>query len=187
EQSMDQELTRSNLALALTMNQPINKNGAVAEDWKKSSPVRVVRSYKLAKESKFLPPLKASAMMNGFLVWRYEFRRDDPEPAPWTKKGKARIEQLGLTMYCPEGYVVPNAKSEMDKAKAKGKKGSGRSRKEEEEAEAPTNKKAKAVAKIFKPHAETLKLIAQDLLNARTWQLILEQEYPSETAFLEAI
>ena len=25
-------------------------------------------------------------------------RRDDPIPAPWTKEGKKRTEQLGLTM-----------------------------------------------------------------------------------------
>jgi len=35
---------------------------------------------------------------SGFIVWRYLLRRDDPSPAPWTKAGKRRIEQLGLTM-----------------------------------------------------------------------------------------
>ena len=35
---------------------------------------------------------------SGFLVWRYLFRRDDPAPAPWTKEGKKRIAELGLTM-----------------------------------------------------------------------------------------
>lgn len=83
EQSMDQELTRSNLALALTMNMPINtKEGATAKDWKKSSPVRVTRSYKLAKESKFAPAegIRYDGLyklvrywpepgQNGFLVW----------------------------------------------------------------------------------------------------------------------
>lgn len=116
-------------------------------------------------------------------------------------------------MYCPEGYVVPNTKPDKEKAKPKAKakakaepkpkaKGRGRPRRgakeveeaeevseveEEEEEEAPTPKKAKIVAKVFKPRADTLKLIAKDLLNARTWQLILEHEYPTETAFLEAI
>ena len=33
---------------------------------------------------------------SGFKVWRYLFRRDDTEPAPWTNEGKKRIEQLGL-------------------------------------------------------------------------------------------
>ena len=35
---------------------------------------------------------------SGFQVWRYEMRRDDPIPAPWTKQGKLRIQQLGLVM-----------------------------------------------------------------------------------------
>lgn len=35
---------------------------------------------------------------SGFLVWRYLLRRDDTEPEPWTKEGKDRIRQLGLTM-----------------------------------------------------------------------------------------
>jgi len=35
---------------------------------------------------------------SGFTVWRYLLRRDDAAPAPWTKAGKRRIEELGLTM-----------------------------------------------------------------------------------------
>jgi len=35
---------------------------------------------------------------SGFIVWRYLLRRDDPSPAPWTKAGKRRIEELGLTI-----------------------------------------------------------------------------------------
>lgn len=35
---------------------------------------------------------------SGFLVWRYLLRRDDTEPGPWTREGKDRIRQLGLTM-----------------------------------------------------------------------------------------
>ena len=37
-------------------------------------------------------------------MYRYEFRRDDPIPAPWTKQGKARIKELGLEMIFPETY-----------------------------------------------------------------------------------
>lgn len=43
---------------------------------------------------------------SGFLVWRYMLRRDDEEPAPWTKEGKERMKKLGLTMQvelCPPG------------------------------------------------------------------------------------
>lgn len=35
---------------------------------------------------------------SGFLVWRYLLRRDDDEPAPWTRDGKERIKKLGLTI-----------------------------------------------------------------------------------------
>lgn len=35
---------------------------------------------------------------SGFLVWRYLLRRDDTEPGPWTREGKDRMRQLGLTM-----------------------------------------------------------------------------------------
>lgn len=35
---------------------------------------------------------------SGFLVWRYLLRRDDTEPEPWTREGKDRTRQLGLTM-----------------------------------------------------------------------------------------
>jgi E3 ubiquitin-protein ligase UHRF1 len=35
---------------------------------------------------------------SGFIVWRYLLKRDDPTPAPWTKEGKKRIEELGLTV-----------------------------------------------------------------------------------------
>lgn len=210
DQSFDQELSRTNLALALTMNMPICQEGAVAKNWKNSSPVRVIRSYKLAKESKFAPKVGIrydglyklvrywkEPGQNGFMVWRYEFRRDDPEPAPWTDKGKQKIEELGLTMYVPEGYIPPNTKTDKTKAKpaAKGKKDKGkRGKKEEsdeevaEESEELSPEKNRFFpTKVFKPSKETLELIANDLLNARTWQLILEQSFPSEPAFLEAI
>lgn len=35
---------------------------------------------------------------SGFKVWRYLLRRDDPIPAPWTKEGEKRTQQLGLVM-----------------------------------------------------------------------------------------
>lgn len=42
---------------------------------------------------------------NGFLMWKYVLRRDDPAPAPWTKEGKDRIAFLGLKMLYPDGYL----------------------------------------------------------------------------------
>uniref|UniRef100_A0A4W5PCI4 E3 ubiquitin-protein ligase UHRF n=1 Tax=Hucho hucho TaxID=62062 RepID=A0A4W5PCI4_9TELE len=112
EQSCDQKLTNMNRALALNCNASVNeKDGATAKDWKAGKPVRVVRSSKGRKHSKFSPedgnrydgiykvvkywPEKGKS---GFLVWRYLLKRNDDEPAPWTRDGKERIKKLGLTM-----------------------------------------------------------------------------------------
>uniref|UniRef100_A0A6Q2Z446 E3 ubiquitin-protein ligase UHRF n=1 Tax=Esox lucius TaxID=8010 RepID=A0A6Q2Z446_ESOLU len=119
EQSCDQKLTNMNRALALNCNAAVNeKDGAEARDWKAGKPVRVVRSSKGRKHSKFSPedgnrydgiykvvkywPEKGKS---GFLVWRYLLKRNDDEPAPWTRDGKERIKKLGLTMQYPEGYL----------------------------------------------------------------------------------
>jgi E3 ubiquitin-protein ligase UHRF1 len=48
-QSFDQELTRYNLALAVTCNAEVDEAGATAVDWRKSLGIRVVRSSKLRK------------------------------------------------------------------------------------------------------------------------------------------
>merc|ERR1711964_363613 len=105
EQSMDQTLTRMNKALAKNCDAPINaKDGAEAKDWKNGKPLRVLRSWKGAKHSKYAPldgvrydgiykvvkywPQKGKS---GFIVWRYLMKRDDEEPAPWTKAGKKRM------------------------------------------------------------------------------------------------
>uniref|UniRef100_A0A8C7G4N7 E3 ubiquitin-protein ligase UHRF n=1 Tax=Oncorhynchus kisutch TaxID=8019 RepID=A0A8C7G4N7_ONCKI len=112
EQSCDQKLTNMNRALALNCNASVNeKDGATAKDWKAGKPVRVVRSSKGRKHSKFSPedgnrydgiykvvkywPEKGKS---GFLVWRYLLKRNDDEPAPWTRDGKERIKKLGLIM-----------------------------------------------------------------------------------------
>uniref|UniRef100_A0A8C5AV47 E3 ubiquitin-protein ligase UHRF n=1 Tax=Gadus morhua TaxID=8049 RepID=A0A8C5AV47_GADMO len=112
EQSCDQKLTNMNRALALNCNTPVNdKDGAEAKNWKAGRSVRVIRSSKGRKHSKYSPedgnrydgiykvvkywPEKGKS---GFLVWRYLLKRDDDEPAPWTRDGKERIKKLGLTM-----------------------------------------------------------------------------------------
>lgn len=137
------ELCLSCRALALNCSAPINdKHGAEAKDWRAGKPVRVVRSVKGGKHSKYAPLegnrydgiykarrggapclgqekglcswLLQGVMVlpclfqvvkywpetgkSGFLVWRYLLRRDDEEPAPWTKEGKDRMKKLGLTM-----------------------------------------------------------------------------------------
>ena len=90
-QTFDQKLTRYNKAIAISCNAKFNdKSGNTAKDWKNGKPIRVLRSYKMAKISKFAPeigvrydgiykvvkywPEKAKS---GFIVWRYLFRRDE--------------------------------------------------------------------------------------------------------------
>ena len=82
-------------------------------------PVRVVRSYKLRKYSKFAPEVGyrydgiykvvryyPEVGKSGFVVWRYFLRRDDPNPAPWHKLGKE------LDVIYPPGYMQAQALKE---------------------------------------------------------------------------
>jgi E3 ubiquitin-protein ligase UHRF1 len=104
KQSKDQEFTRENAGLK-AMHAP----GKSQDAWRKGKAVRVVRSSKLSKTNHghFAPAVpegwKQSMRYDGtykvvsaervegksgFLVCRYKLRRDDPEPAPWSKKYK---------------------------------------------------------------------------------------------------
>lgn len=85
-QSFHQELTRENLALAMTCDAEVSKDGAVAKNWKKSLAIRVVRGFKLKKlHPKFAPELgyRYDGIYRlvkygpgegafGFIVYRYE-------------------------------------------------------------------------------------------------------------------
>ncbi len=44
---------------------------------------------------------------SGFLVWRYLLKRNDDEPAPWTRDGKERMKKLGLTMQVTSARFHP--------------------------------------------------------------------------------
>merc|ERR1719189_3099361 len=131
-QSSDQELTRTNAAIAMNCKAKFDdKNGGDAgEDWKKGLPIRVVRGYKGRKHSKYAPeegcrydglykvvkywPQRG---LSNFIVWRYLLRRDDPAPAPWTKEGKKKIEEGGWgELRKPENYE--EAQAEKMRAKA---------------------------------------------------------------------
>jgi E3 ubiquitin-protein ligase UHRF1 len=46
---------------------------------------------------------------SGFLVWRYLLKRNDDEPAPWTRDGKERIKKLGLTMQVDARIILLTA------------------------------------------------------------------------------
>ena len=52
---------------------------------------------------------------SGFKVWRYLLRRDDPTPAPWTEEGKQRMEEQGLSLVYPAGYLELKAQQEKER------------------------------------------------------------------------
>jgi len=131
EQSFDQELTKSNGALAMCCDCKFDDvNGGEAKDWKKGKAIRVVRGYKGAKHSKYAPEIGnrydgiykvvkywPEKGKSGFRVWRYLIRRDDPAPAPWTEEGKKRIEEGGYgEVVYPEGYHEAQAEKEKENA-----------------------------------------------------------------------
>ncbi|KAG2466746.1 UHRF2 ligase, partial [Polypterus senegalus] len=116
----------------LNCDAPLNdKNGAESKNWRAGKPVRVVRSSKGRRISKYAPEegnrydgiykvVKYWPEIGkcGFLVWRYLLRRDDSEPAPWTSEGIERTKKLGLTVQYPEGYLEAMAnKVKKDKIK----------------------------------------------------------------------
>ncbi|XP_041422994.1 ubiquitin-like with PHD and ring finger domains 2 isoform X1 [Xenopus laevis] len=132
EHSFDQTLTHMNRALALNCDAALNdKDGAESKNWRAGKPVRVVRSSKGRRISKYAPEdgnrydgiykvVKYWPEIGkcGFLVWRYLLRRDDAEPAPWTPEGMDRSKNLGLTLQFPEGYLEAMAsKEKKDKVK----------------------------------------------------------------------
>ncbi|XP_075683817.1 E3 ubiquitin-protein ligase UHRF1-like [Rhinoderma darwinii] len=195
EQSCDQKLTNTNRALAMNCNARINeKQGAEAKDWQRGKPVRVVRNAKGRKHSKYAPedgnrydgiykvvkywPEKGKS---GFLIWRYLLRRDDEEPAPWTKEGKERVKKLGLTIHYPEGYLESVANKEREKENMdsdeqetpiKGK----RKRKyviEDDEDDAEGAPKKTKTDLVYDLTPEQKELIEKDELNVKLWNEVM--------------
>ncbi|XP_051907443.1 E3 ubiquitin-protein ligase UHRF2-like isoform X2 [Hippocampus zosterae] len=141
EHSFDQTLTHMNRALALNCDAPLNdKDGAESRNWRAGKPVRVVRSSKGRRISKYAPEegnrydgiykvVKYWPEIGkcGYLVWRYLLRRDDQEPAPWTPEGLDRIKKLGLLIQYPPGYQAVMANKTKKEAIARPGRG-GRSK-----------------------------------------------------------
>uniref|UniRef100_A0A8C5DQ69 E3 ubiquitin-protein ligase UHRF n=1 Tax=Gouania willdenowi TaxID=441366 RepID=A0A8C5DQ69_GOUWI len=138
EHSFDQTLTHMNRALALNCDAPLNdKDGAESRNWREGKPVRVVRSSKGRRISKYAPEegnrydgiykvVKYWPEIGkcGYLVWRYLLRRDDLEPAPWTPEGLERIQKLGLRVQYPPGYQAAMANKTKKEACARPGRGS---------------------------------------------------------------
>uniref|UniRef100_A0A673ACE8 E3 ubiquitin-protein ligase UHRF n=1 Tax=Sphaeramia orbicularis TaxID=375764 RepID=A0A673ACE8_9TELE len=190
EQSCDQTLTHMNRALALNCNVPVNdKNGAESKNWKEGKPVRVVRSCKGRKHSKYSPeegnrydgiykivkywPEKGKS---GFLVWRYLLKRDDDEPAPWSRDGKERIKKLGLTIQYPAGYQKEKEnKNEVEEEgtpnKAKRKR---KSQGTESTKTSPGKTPKKIKVEVYKLTSEQKTLIKNDKANKKLWDEAME-------------
>ncbi|KAJ2468545.1 hypothetical protein GGI02_003668 [Coemansia sp. RSA 2322] len=197
-QTFDQELTRQNRSLALACAAEIDEeNGATAMDWKMSSPIRVCRSYKIAKKHPEYAPAEGVRYdglyriakywkekgESGHYVWRYLFRRDDPEPAPWTPEGIANIERWGLELYDPDnGSSAPASGS---KSKAGADQEPSTKRKQAGKAASGTKKANKVYT--CTPSRELLEMIRLDTSNTRMWATMAEGTYPSESSYLEAL
>ncbi|KAK4518744.1 uncharacterized protein ATC70_008966 [Mucor velutinosus] len=161
-----QELTRSNLLLALTCNTPVNAvNGGRALDWRKSQPIRVCRSSTLkALHPEFAPaegfrydgeykivrywPYKEPT--TGNLIWKYLFKRDDTEMPPWSSEGRRMISRRGLRMINP----VDEETEELRR---------------------------------FTPSYKAQVAIAKDTQNRRLWNQISELKFWSEFEFLQYV
>lgn len=178
--------------MALNCDAPLDdKIGAESRNWRAGKPVRVIRSFKGRKISKYAPeegnrydgiykvvkywPEISSS--HGFLVWRYLLRRDDVEPAPWTSEGIERSRRLCLRLQYPAGY--PSDKE--------GKKTKGQSKKQTNEAtkrpasddECPgaskvlkTSDSTEAV-EAFQLSPQQQRLIREDCQNQKLWDEVL--------------
>ncbi|XP_004949134.1 E3 ubiquitin-protein ligase UHRF2 isoform X1 [Gallus gallus] len=202
EHSFDQTLTHMNRALALNCDAPLDdKNGAESKNWRAGKPVRVVRSSKGRRISKYAPEegnrydgiykvVKYWPEIGkcGFLVWRYLLRRDDVEPAPWTSEGMERTKKLGLSVQYPEGYLEAMAsKEKKDKVKKQTVKqeptsqSNGNQKRTIDDAgiEEPTNTpKAMRMGdggkgEAFQLTQEQQWLIREDCMNQKLWDEVL--------------
>ena len=135
---------------------------------------------------------------SGFIVWRYELRRDDPCPAPWTEEGKRKIEEDGLEMIYPPGYLEAQAEKEKEAGKGK-KRGKDDSQEEEdfidEDAEeeeeedeaAAKTPKAKKPKLGFKLSPEWKELMAKDSDNTKLWDEVKSLEVANKKELLDHV
>uniref|UniRef100_A0A8D2PA55 E3 ubiquitin-protein ligase UHRF n=1 Tax=Zosterops lateralis melanops TaxID=1220523 RepID=A0A8D2PA55_ZOSLA len=201
EHSFDQTLTHMNRALALNCDAPLDdKNGAESKNWRAGKPVRVVRSSKGRRISKYAPEegnrydgiykvVKYWPEIGkcGFLVWRYLLRRDDVEPAPWTSEGMERSKKLGLSVQYPEGYLEAMAsKEKKDKVKKQTVKqeptsqsNGNQKRTIDDGTEEPTNTPKSmrmgdgGKGEAFQLTQEQQWLIREDCMNQKLWDEVL--------------
>uniref|UniRef100_A0A7N6FF84 E3 ubiquitin-protein ligase UHRF n=1 Tax=Anabas testudineus TaxID=64144 RepID=A0A7N6FF84_ANATE len=191
EHSFDQTLTHMNRALALNCDAPLNdKDGAESRNWRAGKPVRVVRSSKGRRISKYAPEegnrydgiykvVKYWPEIGkcGYLVWRYLLRRDDVEPAPWTPEGLERIKKLGLAVQYPPGYLAAMANKTKKEAcarpgrggRSKHYPGRGRPRRQQASRAAEPPSKRVKIEETFQLSEQQQQLIREDTANKKLW------------------
>ncbi|KAI9139384.1 hypothetical protein BKA69DRAFT_1085969 [Paraphysoderma sedebokerense] len=218
-QTKDQELTRANLGLAKTIKGiPINKKeGAGAKDWKTSNPIRVLR--KGSSKSKFFKMEKCYRYdgiyklvkyypekgQDGYILWRYVFRRDDDEPAPWTEEGKKYVQLNGMTMIDPDRELrrLARARKERKGVKLVGSqsltsstssKKRKRSKVEDDDENSDlddfqdsANSENVSPLMNWTPQPQILGVINADIINQKPWGEILSQQFTSEAHFIEVV
>jgi len=234
DQSMAQQLTLTNLALArncAAFNEKTKLNGGDAkEKWQAGKALRVVRSWKGRKHdknNKYAPEEEMGLRYDGIYkvvkywqekgksgheVWKYLMRRDDETPAPWTKEGKRRMQELGLETIKPSGYEEKLAEKERKKEeKEKEKKERRKSKMTEDEEEQPKKrkrrissdesededfqrkkarksegKKADSVTVLaFSLPTDLAALVDADTLNAKMWEEIKAECLKGRPKFIE--
>uniref|UniRef100_A0A3Q3S6P5 E3 ubiquitin-protein ligase UHRF n=1 Tax=Mastacembelus armatus TaxID=205130 RepID=A0A3Q3S6P5_9TELE len=196
EHSFDQTLTHMNRALALNCDAPLNdKDGAESRNWRAGKPVRVVRSSKGRRISKYAPEegnrydgiykvVKYWPEIGkcGYLVWRYLLRRDDLEPAPWTPEGVERIKKLGLAVQYPPGYLAAMANKTKKEAcarpgrggRSKPYPGRGRPRRQQSPPAAEPPSKRVKIEETFQLSEQQQQLIREDTANKKLWDEAVE-------------
>ncbi len=108
----------------------------------------------------------------GFVIWRYLFRRDDPTPAPWTPEGKRLILENGYMCIYPDNYEEAQA------AKKRKKPG--------DESTESGAKKCK-LTRTFKVPENLSKLIKEDRVNTKLWEELLSKPMGTKLDFTNLV
>ncbi|XP_059473771.1 E3 ubiquitin-protein ligase UHRF1-like [Neocloeon triangulifer] len=182
QQSFSQELKGNNLALALSCHAELNEeNGAKSLDWRQGLPIRVVRGYKLGKISKYAPDkgyrydgiykvvryFKDTS--GGNVMWKFELRRDDSEPPPWSSSGMKFMKEMNV------GFLE-GSKLKIDEEK---------NFKRKVPMEGVQIKQTSVNPYVLKP--EIKQLVEMDVLNKRIWDHLLHSLNLGYPDFIKAL
>lgn len=121
---------------------------------------------------------------SGFRVWKYLLRRDDPDPAPWTALGEARMAKLGLKLMYPDGYVKANMKGSDKKRCISSDEEDTTASKENA---SPSKKKLKLKQEPYVLEDKLESLIKSDEQNAKLWIECSKTLPDGKLAFLECV